>query len=152
MPKGSWYCNDCKAGKKPRFKDILWVKVGRYRSVSLTSGSTNPPIRHHKSTHLPFYKGGGQQRWAIPKRSPIISSAWDTTSESFRFTSSAPMTICGPTRPGSFLTWMWTPTAKKRWEKVLTQPTRKVSDLSGKVFSFADPGMGGVHADFSHQL
>ncbi|XP_077596420.1 uncharacterized protein nsd1b [Stigmatopora nigra] len=31
MPKGSWYCNDCKAGKKPRFKDILWVKVGRYR-------------------------------------------------------------------------------------------------------------------------
>ncbi|XP_069565693.1 histone-lysine N-methyltransferase, H3 lysine-36 specific isoform X2 [Brachyistius frenatus] len=31
MPKGSWFCNDCKAGKKPRFKDILWVKVGRYR-------------------------------------------------------------------------------------------------------------------------
>ncbi|KAK0138513.1 Histone-lysine N-methyltransferase, H3 lysine-36 and H4 lysine-20 specific [Merluccius polli] len=31
MPKGSWYCNDCKAGKKPHFKDILWVKVGRYR-------------------------------------------------------------------------------------------------------------------------
>ncbi|XP_061608937.1 uncharacterized protein nsd1b isoform X2 [Phyllopteryx taeniolatus] len=31
MPKGSWYCNDCKAGKKPRYKDILWVKVGRYR-------------------------------------------------------------------------------------------------------------------------
>lgn len=35
MPKGSWYCNDCKAGKKPRFKDILWVKVGRYRFVSV---------------------------------------------------------------------------------------------------------------------
>lgn len=34
MPKGSWYCNDCKAGKKPRYKDILWVKVGRYRSVA----------------------------------------------------------------------------------------------------------------------
>nr|XP_055033870.1 histone-lysine N-methyltransferase, H3 lysine-36 specific [Misgurnus anguillicaudatus] len=31
MPQGSWYCNDCLAGKKPRFKDILWVKVGRYR-------------------------------------------------------------------------------------------------------------------------
>uniref|UniRef100_A0A8C6MC56 Histone-lysine N-methyltransferase, H3 lysine-36 specific n=1 Tax=Nothobranchius furzeri TaxID=105023 RepID=A0A8C6MC56_NOTFU len=31
MPKGSWFCNDCKAGKKPRYKDILWVKVGRYR-------------------------------------------------------------------------------------------------------------------------
>ncbi|KAK7925074.1 hypothetical protein WMY93_007384 [Mugilogobius chulae] len=31
MPKGSWFCNDCKSGKKPRIKDILWVKVGRYR-------------------------------------------------------------------------------------------------------------------------
>ncbi|XP_040904033.1 histone-lysine N-methyltransferase, H3 lysine-36 specific isoform X2 [Toxotes jaculatrix] len=31
MPQGSWYCNDCKAGKKPRIKDILWVKWGRYR-------------------------------------------------------------------------------------------------------------------------
>ncbi|KAL2077525.1 hypothetical protein ACEWY4_027029 [Coilia grayii] len=31
MPKGSWFCNDCRAGKKPHFKDILWVKVGRYR-------------------------------------------------------------------------------------------------------------------------
>ncbi|CAB1324995.1 unnamed protein product [Coregonus sp. 'balchen'] len=26
MPEGSWFCNDCKAGKKPHFKDILWVK------------------------------------------------------------------------------------------------------------------------------
>ncbi|XP_024139017.1 histone-lysine N-methyltransferase, H3 lysine-36 specific [Oryzias melastigma] len=31
MPQGSWFCNDCKAGKKPRIKDILWVKWGRYR-------------------------------------------------------------------------------------------------------------------------
>lgn len=31
MPKGSWFCNDCKSGRKPRIKDILWVKVGRYR-------------------------------------------------------------------------------------------------------------------------
>ncbi|XP_060771322.1 histone-lysine N-methyltransferase, H3 lysine-36 specific isoform X2 [Neoarius graeffei] len=31
MPKDSWYCNDCRAGKKPHYKDILWVKVGRYR-------------------------------------------------------------------------------------------------------------------------
>ncbi|KAG7246396.1 hypothetical protein CRUP_013200, partial [Coryphaenoides rupestris] len=30
MPKGSWYCNDCRAGKKPHYKDLLWVKVGRY--------------------------------------------------------------------------------------------------------------------------
>uniref|UniRef100_A0A8C7QR28 [histone H3]-lysine(36) N-dimethyltransferase n=1 Tax=Oncorhynchus mykiss TaxID=8022 RepID=A0A8C7QR28_ONCMY len=31
MPEGSWFCNDCLAGKKPHYKDILWVKVGRYR-------------------------------------------------------------------------------------------------------------------------
>ncbi|XP_070294624.1 histone-lysine N-methyltransferase, H3 lysine-36 specific-like [Salvelinus sp. IW2-2015] len=31
MPEGSWFCNDCKAGKKPHFKDILWVKVVRFR-------------------------------------------------------------------------------------------------------------------------
>ncbi|KAM7000651.1 histone-lysine N-methyltransferase, H3 lysine-36 specific [Tautogolabrus adspersus] len=31
MPQGSWFCNDCKAGKRPRIKDILWVKWGRYR-------------------------------------------------------------------------------------------------------------------------
>ncbi|XP_075889025.1 histone-lysine N-methyltransferase, H3 lysine-36 specific [Nelusetta ayraudi] len=31
MPQGSWFCNDCRAGKRPRIKDILWVKWGRYR-------------------------------------------------------------------------------------------------------------------------
>uniref|UniRef100_UPI00398F63BD histone-lysine N-methyltransferase, H3 lysine-36 specific-like isoform X2 n=1 Tax=Pristiophorus japonicus TaxID=55135 RepID=UPI00398F63BD len=31
MPKGKWYCNDCKAGKKPHYKDVIWVKLGRYR-------------------------------------------------------------------------------------------------------------------------
>lgn len=38
MPKGSWFCNDCKAGKKPHYKDILWVKVGRYRLVTRLQG------------------------------------------------------------------------------------------------------------------
>ncbi|XP_034545785.1 histone-lysine N-methyltransferase, H3 lysine-36 specific [Notolabrus celidotus] len=31
MPQGSWFCNDCKAVKRPHIKDILWVKWGRYR-------------------------------------------------------------------------------------------------------------------------
>ncbi|XP_028832092.1 histone-lysine N-methyltransferase NSD2 isoform X2 [Denticeps clupeoides] len=31
MPEGSWYCNDCRAGKKPRYRDIIWVKLGIYR-------------------------------------------------------------------------------------------------------------------------
>uniref|UniRef100_A0A8C5HVB7 Nuclear receptor binding SET domain protein 2 n=1 Tax=Gouania willdenowi TaxID=441366 RepID=A0A8C5HVB7_GOUWI len=31
MPEGSWYCNDCRAGKKPKYRDIIWVKLGMYR-------------------------------------------------------------------------------------------------------------------------
>ncbi|XP_075456937.1 histone-lysine N-methyltransferase, H3 lysine-36 specific isoform X3 [Ascaphus truei] len=31
MPEDSWFCNDCKAGKKPHYKEVVWVKVGRYR-------------------------------------------------------------------------------------------------------------------------
>ncbi|XP_041668628.1 histone-lysine N-methyltransferase NSD2 [Cheilinus undulatus] len=31
MPDGSWFCNDCRAGKKPRYRDIIWVKLGTYR-------------------------------------------------------------------------------------------------------------------------
>ncbi|XP_075398130.1 histone-lysine N-methyltransferase, H3 lysine-36 specific isoform X2 [Tenrec ecaudatus] len=31
IPEGNWYCNDCKAGKKPHYREIVWVKVGRYR-------------------------------------------------------------------------------------------------------------------------
>ncbi|KAG5843239.1 hypothetical protein ANANG_G00148630 [Anguilla anguilla] len=30
MPEGSWYCNDCRAGKRPHYKDLVWVKVPRY--------------------------------------------------------------------------------------------------------------------------
>uniref|UniRef100_A0A8C6LVT5 Nuclear receptor binding SET domain protein 2 n=1 Tax=Nothobranchius furzeri TaxID=105023 RepID=A0A8C6LVT5_NOTFU len=31
MPDGSWFCNDCQAGKKPKYRDIIWVKLGTYR-------------------------------------------------------------------------------------------------------------------------
>uniref|UniRef100_A0A8K9WXV6 Nuclear receptor binding SET domain protein 2 n=1 Tax=Oncorhynchus mykiss TaxID=8022 RepID=A0A8K9WXV6_ONCMY len=31
MPDGSWFCNDCRAGKKPKYRDIIWVKLGNYR-------------------------------------------------------------------------------------------------------------------------
>lgn len=85
MPKGSWYCNDCKAGKKPRYKDILWVKVGRYRSVfSFKLNYTYVTVRYFfRIFYLPvpfvfrpllLRKGGGQQRSAIPKQSQRTSS------------------------------------------------------------------------------
>ncbi|XP_062870295.1 histone-lysine N-methyltransferase NSD3 isoform X2 [Trichomycterus rosablanca] len=31
MPEGSWLCAECRAGKKPRYKQIVWVKLGNYR-------------------------------------------------------------------------------------------------------------------------
>lgn len=37
MPDGSWFCNDCRAGKKPKYSDIIWVKLGTYRSAQICS-------------------------------------------------------------------------------------------------------------------
>lgn len=31
MPDGCWNCNDCRAGKKLHYKQIVWVKLGNYR-------------------------------------------------------------------------------------------------------------------------
>ncbi|XP_036911276.1 histone-lysine N-methyltransferase NSD3 isoform X4 [Sturnira hondurensis] len=31
MPEGCWSCNDCRAGKKLHYKQIVWVKLGNYR-------------------------------------------------------------------------------------------------------------------------
>lgn len=31
MPEGRWNCNDCRAGKKLHYKQIVWVKLGNYR-------------------------------------------------------------------------------------------------------------------------
>lgn len=39
MPDGSWFCNDCRAGKKPKYRDIIWVKLGTYRSEKLILNS-----------------------------------------------------------------------------------------------------------------
>ena len=31
IPEGNWFCRDCINGKKPRYGDIIWVKLGNYR-------------------------------------------------------------------------------------------------------------------------
>ncbi|XP_038070520.1 histone-lysine N-methyltransferase NSD2-like [Patiria miniata] len=31
IPEGNWYCRDCSIGKRPRYNDIIWVKLGNYR-------------------------------------------------------------------------------------------------------------------------
>lgn len=33
--EGVWYCNDCRHGIRPRYGEIVWVKLGAYRSVLL---------------------------------------------------------------------------------------------------------------------
>ena len=34
-PEGTWYCNNCASGKRPHYGDIVWVKLGCYRSLFL---------------------------------------------------------------------------------------------------------------------
>jgi len=34
-PDGTWHCSDCASGKRPHYGDIVWVKLGVYRSVTL---------------------------------------------------------------------------------------------------------------------
>lgn len=36
MPEGAWSCSDCRAGKKPHYKQIVWVKLGNYRYAEST--------------------------------------------------------------------------------------------------------------------
>ncbi|XP_005878229.1 PREDICTED: histone-lysine N-methyltransferase, H3 lysine-36 and H4 lysine-20 specific [Myotis brandtii] len=31
FPQGSWYCNNCRAGKKPHYTELVWVKFGHHR-------------------------------------------------------------------------------------------------------------------------
>ncbi|EPY89323.1 histone-lysine N-methyltransferase NSD2 isoform 1 [Camelus ferus] len=51
MPDGSWFCNDCRAGKKLHFQDIIWVKLGNYREARETQESARkpPPYKHIKN-------------------------------------------------------------------------------------------------------
>uniref|UniRef100_A0A8C1R7U9 Nuclear receptor binding SET domain protein 2 n=1 Tax=Cyprinus carpio TaxID=7962 RepID=A0A8C1R7U9_CYPCA len=55
MPDGSWFCNDCRSGKKPKYRDIIWVKLGNYSflviifSLILNSRWWPAEIRHPKN-------------------------------------------------------------------------------------------------------
>ncbi|XP_041657198.1 histone-lysine N-methyltransferase, H3 lysine-36 specific isoform X2 [Cheilinus undulatus] len=74
MPKGSWYCNDCKAGKKPRIKDILWVKVGRYRwwPAEVSHPKTIPEniqrMRHDVGEFPVHFFGSNDYLWTYQAR------------------------------------------------------------------------------------
>uniref|UniRef100_A0A1A7YAR4 Histone-lysine N-methyltransferase, H3 lysine-36 specific n=2 Tax=Iconisemion striatum TaxID=60296 RepID=A0A1A7YAR4_9TELE len=74
MPKGSWFCNDCKAGKKPRYKDILWVKVGRYRwwPAEVSHPKTIPEniqrMRHDVGEFPVHFFGSNDYLWTYQAR------------------------------------------------------------------------------------
>lgn len=42
MPEGPWSCSDCRAGKKPHYKQIVWVKLGNYRYAGSTCHAAEP--------------------------------------------------------------------------------------------------------------
>jgi len=36
-PEGTWYCKNCTSGMRPHYGDIVWVKLGCYRSLTVHS-------------------------------------------------------------------------------------------------------------------
>ncbi|XP_077587656.1 histone-lysine N-methyltransferase NSD2 [Stigmatopora nigra] len=74
MPDGSWFCNDCRAGKKPKYRDIIWVKLGKYRwwPAEIQHPRTVPTnIQHlrHKIGEFPvFFFGSKDYFWTYQGR------------------------------------------------------------------------------------
>ncbi|XP_067323033.1 histone-lysine N-methyltransferase NSD2 [Anolis sagrei] len=74
MPDGSWYCNDCKAGKKIRFQDIIWVKLGKYRwwPAEVCHPKNVPPniqkMKHEIGEFPVFFFGSKDYYWTHQAR------------------------------------------------------------------------------------
>ncbi|XP_051537156.1 histone-lysine N-methyltransferase NSD2-like [Myxocyprinus asiaticus] len=74
MPEGSWYCNDCRAGRKPHYKEVVWVKVGRYRWwPAEVSHPKNIPenilrIRHDIGEFPVLFFGSNDYLWTYQAR------------------------------------------------------------------------------------
>ncbi|XP_028348241.1 histone-lysine N-methyltransferase NSD2 isoform X4 [Physeter macrocephalus] len=65
MPDGSWFCNDCRAGKKLHFQDVIWVKLGNYRLLLDASGASVPVHGGGPGQPLP---GAQRDRKSLQKR------------------------------------------------------------------------------------
>ncbi|XP_043077361.1 histone-lysine N-methyltransferase, H3 lysine-36 specific isoform X2 [Puntigrus tetrazona] len=74
MPEGSWYCNDCRAGKKPHYKEVVWVKVGRYRwwPAEVSNPKDIPEnilrIRHDVGEFPVLFFGSNDYLWTYQAR------------------------------------------------------------------------------------
>ncbi|XP_075050290.1 histone-lysine N-methyltransferase NSD2 isoform X2 [Mixophyes fleayi] len=69
MPDGSWFCNDCRLGKKPRYQDIIWVKLGNYRwwPAEVCHPKNIPPniqkLKHEIGEFPVFFFGSKDYYW-----------------------------------------------------------------------------------------
>ncbi|XP_060542463.1 histone-lysine N-methyltransferase NSD2 [Pantherophis guttatus] len=74
MPDGSWFCNDCKAGKKIHFQDIIWVKLGNYRwwPAEVCHPKNVPPniqkMKHEIGEFPVFFFGSKDYYWTHQAR------------------------------------------------------------------------------------
>ncbi|KAF6372195.1 nuclear receptor binding SET domain protein 2 [Rhinolophus ferrumequinum] len=74
MPDGSWFCNDCRAGKKLHFQDIVWVKLGNYRwwPAEVCHPKNVPPniqkMKHEVGEFPVFFFGSKDYYWTHQAR------------------------------------------------------------------------------------
>lgn len=71
MPEGPWSCSDCRAGKKPHYKQIVWVKLGNYRYA----GSTCHRAETYTSLRV-FLKGRIRLHLAEHNWCPNVHGYW----------------------------------------------------------------------------
>ncbi|XP_045330761.1 histone-lysine N-methyltransferase NSD2 isoform X4 [Leopardus geoffroyi] len=74
MPDGSWFCNECRAGKKLHFQDVVWVKLGNYRwwPAEVCHPKNVPPniqkMKHEIGEFPVFFFGSKDYYWTHQAR------------------------------------------------------------------------------------
>ncbi|XP_045081670.1 histone-lysine N-methyltransferase NSD3 isoform X2 [Coregonus clupeaformis] len=69
MPEGAWSCRECRLGRKPHYKQIVWVKLGNYRwwPAEICNPRLVPPniqtLRHDIGDFPVFFFGSHDYYW-----------------------------------------------------------------------------------------
>uniref|UniRef100_A0A6Q2Y8A6 Nuclear receptor binding SET domain protein 3 n=1 Tax=Esox lucius TaxID=8010 RepID=A0A6Q2Y8A6_ESOLU len=69
IPEGAWSCRECRAGRKPHYKQIVWVKLGNYRwwPAEICNPRLVPPniqtLRHDIGDFPVFFFGSHDYYW-----------------------------------------------------------------------------------------
>ncbi|XP_039694230.1 histone-lysine N-methyltransferase NSD2 isoform X1 [Pteropus medius] len=73
-PDGSWFCNECRAGKRLHCQDIVWVKLGNYRwwPAEVCHPKNVPPniqkMKHEIGEFPVFFFGSKDYYWTHQAR------------------------------------------------------------------------------------